>query len=233
MKYLFTLFSFLAIIHVQGQIGLKLGVVGGLTGAKSFKGFTESYNTQNASSLTKSLKPVRFVYGMSAELDYYRDHLYGAAGMTWLFADAEAKFQNDAKRHFDINQNHFHGVLGYGDRLDDFEYSIAGGFSLRRSFMHTYIQYPNGDRDFNSGIVSGTYTAVGIGIPIIAHAAKRLNESNWVFVKVQLQFIGVYKFSYFKGTSTSLTSSSFDYLGYLVEEDNKNLLLELGIKHNF
>ncbi len=233
MKYLFTFLTFFVFPHIYGQLGLKFGVTAGLTSAKSFKGFTEEYNEQNTNFLIKSLKPVRTVYGMSLEADYYYDHIYGAAGMTWLFADAEAQLDNDVKRHFDVNQNHFHGVLGYGDRFESFEYSIAGGFSLRRSFIHTYIQYANGDRDYNTGILNGTYTSVGIGIPIIAHVAKRINASNLVFAKLQLQMIGIYNFSYFKGTSTSLTSSGFDYLGYTVNEDNKNVLLELGIKHNF
>jgi hypothetical protein len=233
MKYLFTAFCLAAFTQIHGQMGLKYGVVGGLTRAKSFKGFTEVYNEKNTSSLTKSLDAPSAVYGMGLELDYYFGTLYASAGMTWLFGEAEAKFQNDAKRHFDVNQNHFHGVIGFGNKFEDFEYAVTGGFSLRRSFIHTYIQYPNGDRDYNSGILNGTYTSVGIGIPLMAHVAKRLSGSNWVFAQAHIQFIGVYNFSYFRGTSTSLTSSAFDYFGYMVNEDNKNLLLEFGIKHNF
>ncbi len=214
-------------------MGLKFGLVGGFTGAKSYKGFTEVYNTNNAADLTKSLNPARFVYGAELEADYFLDHLYTAIGMTWLFSESEAKFKNEAQRHIDINQNHFHGVLGYGDNHGLFEYAIAGGFSLRRSFLHSYVRYPNGDKDFLNGQVHATYTSVGIGVPIMAHVATKLGTKYSVFAKVQLQFLGVYNFSYFRGTSTTLSLSSFDYFGYEVMEDNKNLIFELGLKRNF
>jgi hypothetical protein len=233
MKILLVTFLLFQSALIFSQMGLKFGLVGGFTGAKSYKGFTEVYNTNNAAQLTKNLNPVRFVYGAELEADYFLDHMYAAAGMTWLFSESVAKFQNEALRHVDLNQNHFHGVLGYGDNYGLFEYAIAGGVSLRRSFLHSYVRYPNGDKNYLSGQVNSTYTAVGIGIPIMAHVATKLGTKYSVFAKVQLQFLGVYNFSYFRGTSTSLTLSAFDYFGYEVLEDNKNLIFELGLRRNF
>ncbi len=232
MRSFFVVLVVFSSFNCLAQMGLKFGLVGGLTRAKSYKGFVEEYNTLNAADIKSPLNPVHFVYGAELELDYFYDNLYAAVGMTWLFAESEAKFMNKAKRHVDLNQNHFQGVIGYGNQYDDFEYAISGGFSLRRSFLHTYVRYPNGDVNYNSGIVNGTYTSVGIGVPLMAHVAKKITSHDWVFAKVQLQVIGVYNFSYFRGTSSSLTNSGFVYNGYSVLEDNRNMLVELGFKHD-
>lgn len=222
-----------AINPTYSQLGIKVGAVAGVSRAKSYKTFTEMYNTQNEGLLAKELNTPSLVKGFDLEADYTFNRLYGGLGLTWLFGESEAKFLNGAKRHVDLNQRHFYGVLGFIAAGDDTEFSLSGGFSLRRSFMHSYVEYPTKDRDYAVGQIWGTYSAVGIGIPLMAHVGKRITNSSWIFFKMQFQLMGVYDFSYFKGTSSTLIYSGANYFGYEILEDNKNVILEIGLKKKF
>lgn len=214
----------------SAQMGFEFSGVFGFTRAKSYKGFVELYNQTNGSTLQKQLNAPHFVYGIDIQGDYYFENMYCAVGLTKLYAESQSTIENGGKRHIDLNQNVFCGLLGYGIHDETYEYSMSIGVSMKKSYLHSSFIYPTGDRDYNVGQISGTYSSVGVGFPLTAHFAVKTSFGPWLFTKFQLQVLYFDKFSYFKGTSTANTSSAANYQGYEIVEDNKNVLFEVGVK---
>lgn len=231
-KLIYVLAFFGSFVASAQELDFQVAVVTGFTRAKSYKGFTEIYNQTNSGTLTKKLNSPHVLTGVDFMIDGCMNRLYFGGGLTKLFGESTAKFNNGGKRHIDLNQNHFYAVLGYGNYSETSQFSISMGVSAKKSYMHSYFEYTTGDKDYVTGQINGTYSSVGIGLPIMAHFAWK-KGTWWIFSKVQFQYIFADKFTYFKGTSTASSNSGAVYQGYEIVEDNKNLLIEFGVKRNF
>lgn len=220
-------------LSAQSNFSLQLGGIGGFSKSASFNSFRETYNELNATSFKKEMKKPSLSFGYGLQLDYTMGNMYVAVGHSSINAKAEAVFTNEAERHLDFKQQYYHTLIGYIRKNETSEWAVYSGFSVSQLFMTSYIRFSSGDKDYTTGILNGTYQAVGFTVPLFAHYGIELFPDFWLYAKAQLQMISATKFSLYSNTTVgSFSSSGAVYFDKEIFDDAKRILFEIGVKRN-
>ncbi len=211
----------------QMSFGLSVSPLVGFSKSASFSTYRDYYNTTNAPTLKKDLSSGSFTYGYDANLEFTINHLYTGVSVTNTFTRSSAKFENEASRHFQQHQRYINTLIGYINRNESREFTIATGISISDYFITTHVNYPNGDKDYTYGIVFGSNHTVAIGVPLVFGYGISLNEKWWLVARAQMQFTTKDNFTFFSNTGSVV------YNGGELVGDAFRGFLTIGLKRTF
>lgn len=158
MKYLILLLLCGIILNSHTQQELSFSFGGGLSYLqfKPFEDFTNSYNEQLSSTITKSLKYNPFGFEVNVGLSYCVNKLYSGLRLgTSKSFTSKAEFE-DGSRNFNFRGYNFDIIAGlkFGKVITYFS------MSLHSLNINTFYEFDGGIRSFGSDHnLSGVYTS--------------------------------------------------------------------------
>lgn len=217
--------SQVADFYLQGNL------VTGFSSSKSLNSIVDLYNETNVNYIAKEMNHPKFALGYDLQFDTKIGNLFTAVGFTAVKSSASSRFPNDTERQLNMRTKYFSAYIGYASGGEN-ELAIYSGINMNSTFVNSYIQYPNGDKDHVYGQLGGTYKSVGIGVPIVAHYAKSFGNNFQLLFKMQMFVLRATKFTYVNNTRiTGVSSSSLLYQGTEAIDDNRSFLLSVGLRY--
>lgn len=215
------------------DFSLQGNFVSGISSSKSLNGIVDLYNETNVSYIAKEMKHPKFAVGYDLQLDARIGKLFTAVGFTAVKCSASSRFPNDTERHLNMRTKYVSAFIGYATGQEN-ELAIYSGINMNNTFVNSYVQYPNGDKDHVYGQLGGTYKSVGIGVPIVVQYAKSYRNKFQLLFKMQLFVLRATKFTYVNNIRiTGVSSSSLLYQGVEAIDDNRSFLLSVGLRYKF
>ena len=219
--------SQVADFYLQGNL------VSGISSSKSLNNIVDLYNETNVSFIAKEMNHPKFALGYDVQFDARIGNLFTAVGFTAVKSSASSRFPNETERHLDMRTKYTSAYIGYATGQEN-ELAIYSGINMSNTFVNSYVQYPNGDKDHVYGQLGGTYKSVGIGVPIVVHYAKSFRNKFQLLFKMQMFVLRATKFTYVNNTRiTGGSSSSLLYQGTEAIDDNRSFLLSVGLRYKF
>jgi hypothetical protein len=211
------------------QMSFEAGVstLIGFSKSKSFAAYRDYYNTANATSLKNNLGSASFNYGYDARIEFSMGKYYSAVSLTNIYANCSAKFENDATRKFQLNQRYVNILIGYTNKNETSEFTIATGISVSNYFVTTHVKYPNGDKDYTYGVVFGSNQTVAIGVPLLVEYGINLSGRWSLVARAQAQFSTKDNFTFFSNTGSVV------YPEGEIAGDAFRGFLSIGLKRKF
>lgn len=180
-KFIILLFLVFAALSAKPQLSFYGGYNTLLSSYPTMNKFLDSYNTSQASTLSKSPGHFGMMNGYNAGIIWSMSVFYFDIGFSQIFSGQKAEFNTGDSRHFKLKFNYENVGIGFGKQTEKFGIWAVGNLIFGDIYMRTYYEYKDGSRDIGpSHQLNGNYVGIvamkqSYGIKAQVPIAKNLN----------------------------------------------------------